>query len=96
MTKSDCADSAFCNWAGGCHECRPDKWCRIDPELRGHHRSSSRNGASYEFARKALTAMAADFRRLADEIDAARAEGFRLYEIGDDGTAYLVKGRGPR
>lgn len=93
---STCTSRDFCNYAGGCHECRPDKWRRINPDLVGQHRSASRSGASYEFARKALTTMSADFRRLADEIDAARADGFRLYEIGDDGSAYLVKGRAPR
>jgi hypothetical protein len=87
----DCPDSDFCQWAGTCERCRPDQWREFYPSAprgRGSYR-----GASYEVARGALRDLAVLYRELADSLDQAHADGFRLYDVADSGLIHAAKGR---
>jgi hypothetical protein len=89
--KENCTDRDFCRWAGGCDNCRPDKWRAVDPRV-GAGGGASR-GASYELARKRVNELAACHRDTADRLEQAYRDGFRLYGVGDDGVIHLAKGR---
>lgn len=91
MTTSDCADKDFCNWAGGCATCRPDTWRAIRPHIVG--RRGTWHGQSYEYARESLKHLAAELRDVTSQLDAAHTDGWRLYDVADNGTIYLAKGR---
>jgi len=91
-----CLGTDFCRWARGCSDCRPEKWQEYLPlQLRYDHHGSMQ-GASYEFARRAVPQLAAELRRAADGLEKAYHDGFRLYEIDDHGVIRLAKGRAPR
>lgn len=89
----DCTDHDFCQWAGGCENCKPDTWRTLDPRSRQPH---SWHGASFEFARKSVKTLAEYYRQLAAELEQAHADGFRLYDQADNGLIHLAKGRAKR
>lgn len=89
----NCTDRDFCQWAGGCEECRPDAWRSLYPHARP---SGSHQGSSYEFARKAVKGLADHYRQLAADLEQAHADGFRLYDVADNGLIHLAKGRAKR
>ena len=89
----DCTDRVFCQWAGGCEICHPETWRSLDPRTR---QSGSWQGASYEFARQSVRALADHYRQLAADLEQSHADGFRLYDVADNGLIHLAKGRAKR
>lgn len=88
---STCTDADFCRWARGCEECRPESWRAIHPHITGRH--GTWHGQSYEYARKSLKSLADELRDVTAQLDAAYADGWRLYDVADNGTIHLAKGR---
>jgi hypothetical protein len=93
MPTPDCTDRVFCQWAGGCEICKPDTWRSLDPRTRP---SGSYQGASFEFARKHVKDLAEHYRQLATDLEQAHADGWRLYDMADNGLIHLAKGRAKR
>lgn len=88
-----CRATPHCDYVGGCEHCRPDQWRAIDVLYKGNARKGTWYGASFEHARRGVHDIAAVLRDAAAELDAAYAEGFRLYDVADNGVIYLCKGR---
>lgn len=86
-------DRDFCRWAGACPGCHPEQRRDFSFHPKALRDHGSYSGASYERARKGLREMAARLRELADELDQAHADGFRLYDVSDYNTVSAAKGR---
>lgn len=86
-----CCATPHCAYVGGCENCRPDQWRAIQVSY-GAHRGTW-HGQSFEHSRKSLRDLTEYFHNVASELLDAHAEGFRLYDIADNGVIHLCKGR---